>query len=207
MPAEASSETGYGLLLVPQPPNVRTILFANSVTDKIEKKRLVFPYVLFGLFYWKNPPHLAQPFALKRLHVMFGQEPFTGDLSQKLYGLPLRNHDQTFATCLYRWDGEQTAEKFAQKIINQYWTSPFAEYNDWASWWTKRYNSLNPQFFAEWEAATNRKDYKWIFETQLLQPDHHVNIGKLLEANKSHIKAGGVTVLNLEVPKVSWDNK
>lgn len=198
MPAEASSAVGHGLLLIPQPPMVRTIFFAEG-----GKRRLVFPYTLFGMFYWKNPDHLPdKPFALKRLHVMFGQEPFTGDEKQKLYGLPLRNHDGAFATCFYQWDGEQTAEKFAHLIINQYWMSPYAEYNDWASWWTNRYTSLNPQFINEWAAATDRKDYKWIFETPMLQPDHHVSIGKLLEANKSHIKAGGVEVVNLEVPKV-----
>jgi len=200
MPAEFSNETGHGLLLIPQPPMVRTIFYDNG-----NKLRLVFPYALFGLFYWKNPQHLPdKSFALKRLHVMFGQQPFTGAEDQKLYGLPLRNHDGAYATCFYKWDGEETEEKFARLIINQYWMSPYAEYHDWASWWTQRYAALNPQFFDEWVAATERKDYKWILEQQLLQAEHHVTVGKLLEANKSHVNAEGVRVVQLITPKVEF---
>lgn len=194
MPAEASSAEGHGLLLVPQPPMVRTIFFAEG-----GKRQLVFPHTLFGLFYFRNNNFQYQ---LKRLHVIFGQTPFTGDRDEKLYGLPLRNHDGAFATCFYQWDGEQTAEKFAHLIINQYWMSPYAEYHDWASWWTNRYQALNPTFSKEWADATASKNYKWIFEQQLLQPDHHVTLGRLLDANKAHTKKGGVEVLNLEVPKV-----
>lgn len=193
MPAEASAAEGYGLLLVPEPPMVRTIFFAEG-----GKQRLVFPYTMFGLFYFRNANF---QYSLKRLHVMFSQTPFTGEREDKLYGLPLRNHDGAFATCFYQWDGEQTAEKFAHLIINQYWMSPYAEYHDWASWWTGRYQALNPTFAKEWADASARKDYQWIFDQTLLQPDHHVTLGRLLDANKAHTKQGGVEVLQLDVPK------
>jgi hypothetical protein len=196
MPAESSRNTGHGLILVPQPPSVRTIFFAEG-----GKKRLIFPYTLFGMFYFRTPQH---QYLLKRLHVIFGQEPFTGKEDEKLYGLPVRNHDGAFATCFYHWPGEQTAEKFAHLIINQYWMSPYAEYNDWASWWTQRYTALNPTFAAQWDEATKAKNYRWILEQEFLQPDHHVTLGKLLEANKSHYAAGGIEVVNLVPPKVEF---
>ena len=195
MPAELSDATGHGLVLVPQPPMVRTIFFAEG-----GKQQLIFPYTLFGLFYFRTPQHQYQ---LKRLHVIFGQKPFTGvDPEEKFYGLPLRNHDGAFATCFYQWDTEQTAQKFAEKIIGQYWMSPYAEYNDWASWWTRRYHSHNPTFLNQWKQATKEKNYKFIFEEPLLQADYIVNLGKLLEA--SHYAAGGIEVVtmpNMEAAK------
>lgn len=191
MPAELSAAQGHGLVLVPQPPLLRTLFF----TDK-KPTMLVFPYTLFGLFYFRTEQHQYQ---LKRLHVIFGQQPFTGlDPTEKFYGLPLRNHDGAFATCFYQWDTEQTAEKFAEKIIGQYWMSPYAEYNDWASWWTQRYKSQDPGFLKRWEAATKAKDYKFIFNEPLLQADYIVTLGKLLEANKSHYAKGGIEVVNLK---------
>lgn len=190
MPAESSSATGYGLVLVPQPPMVRTIFFVEG-----GKQQLVFPFTLFGLFYFRTPDF---KYHLKRLHVMFGQKPFTGlDPTEEVYGLPLRNHDGAFATCFYQWDVEQTAEKFAEKIIGQYWMSPYAEYNDWASWWTKRYNANNKAFHAKWVQATKEKNYKFIFEEPLLKADYIVTLGKLLDANKSHYAQGGIEVVNL----------
>lgn len=188
MPAESSSATGYGLLLVPQPPAVRTIFMKEGGS-----KRLAFPHTLFGLFYFRSE---KVQFHLKRLHVMFGQQPFTGDRTEKVFGLPLRNHDGAFATCFYHWDTEQTAEKFAKKIIGQYWMSPYAEYNDWASWWTKKYNSGNPSFLSRWEQATKDGDYDFAMRESLLQSDYTVNIGKLLDANKMHYAAGGVEILS-----------
>ena len=135
---------------------------------------------------------------------MFGQQPFTGlDPAEKVYGLPLRNHDGAFATCFYQWDTEQTAEKFAEKIIGQYWMSPYAD--DWASWWSRRYASHNSSFLGQWGKATKEKNYKFIFEEPLLQADYIVTLGKLLEANKSHYEAGGIEVVtlapNLELAK------
>jgi len=190
MPAESSNAQGYGLVLVPQPPMVRTIFFAEG-----GKRQLSFPYTLFGLFYFRTPEY---KYHLKRLHVIFGQKPFTGtDLTEEFFGLPLRNHDGAFATCFYQWDVEQTAEKFAEKIIGQYWMSPYAEYNDWASWWTNRYGALNPNFLKQWQEATDKKDYDFIMNEPLLKADHHVNLGKLLEANKSHYSQGGIEVVTL----------
>ena len=120
MPAESSNAQGYGLVLVPQPPMVRTIFFSEG-----GGRQLAFPYTLFGLFYFRTSEY---QYNLKRLHVIFGQKPFTGtDLTEEFFGLPLRNHDGAFATCFYQWDVEQTAEKFAEKIIGQYWMSPYAE--------------------------------------------------------------------------------
>lgn len=194
MPAEFSSDKGYGLVLVPQPPLVRTIFFHEG-----GKQQLSFPHTLFGLFYFRTPDY---KYHLKRLHVIFGQKPFTGtDLNEEFFGLPLRNHDGAFATCFYQWDTEQTAEKFAEKIIGQYWMSPYAEYDDWASWWTKRYNALDPDFSKRWKEATNNKDYNFIMNEPLLKADHHVNLGKLLEANRSHYEQGGIEIVTL-APKL-----
>lgn len=190
MPAEASSNKGYGLVLVPQSPIVRTIFFKEGGSC-----RLSFPYSLFALFYFRTS---SLPYSLKRLHVIFGQKPFTGtDLTEEFFGLPIRNHDGAFATCFYEWSGEQTAVKFAQKIIGQYWMSPFAEYEDWASWWTKRYNSSDPTFLNRWKEATAKKDYDFIMKEPLLKPDHHVNLGKLLAANKSHYDEGGIEIVSI----------
>jgi len=44
MPAESSNSQGYGLVLVPQPPMVRTIFFAEG-----GKRQLSFPYTLFAI--------------------------------------------------------------------------------------------------------------------------------------------------------------
>lgn len=190
MPAELSANKGYGLVLCPQPPLVRTIFFAEG-----GKQQLVFPFTLFGLFYFRTEQHKYQ---LKRLHVMFGQKPFTGlDPTEEVFGLPLRNHDGAFATCFYQWDVEQTAEKFAEKIIGQYWQSPYAEYHDWASWWTRRYTSHNPTYHQQWVQATKEKNYKFVFEQPLLKADYIVTLGKLLDANKSHYEQGGIEVVNL----------
>lgn len=190
MPAELSANKGYGLVLCPQPPLVRTIFFAEG-----GKQQLVFPFTLFGLFYFRTEQHKYQ---LKRLHVMFGQKPFTGlDPTEEVFGLPLRNHDGAFATCFYQWDVEQTAEKFAEKIIGQYWQSPYAEYHDWASWWTRRYASHNPTYHQQWVQATKEKNYKFVFEQPLLKADYIVTLGKLLDANKSHYEQGGIEVVNL----------
>lgn len=190
MPAESSNAQGYGLLLVPQPPMVRTIFFAEG-----GGRQLAFPHTLFGLFYFRTPQY---NFHLKRLHVIFGQKPFTGtDPTEEFFGLPLRNHDGAFATCFYDWAGEQTAEKFAEKVISQYWMSPYAEHHDWASWWTNRYAALDPEFLNRWKAATDEKDYEFALREPLLKADHHVNLGKLLEANRSHYSEGGVEVITL----------
>ena len=190
MPAEASDKKGYGLVLVPQPPMVRTIFFSEGGSCQLS-----FPYSLFALFYFRT---LELPYSLKRLHVIFGQKPFTGtDLTEEFFGLPLRNHDGAFATCFYQWDGEQTAEKFAEKIIGQYWQSPYAEYNDWASWWTKKYHSGDRDFLSRWKEATAKKDYNFIMNEPLLKADHHVNLGKLLAANKSHYSEGGIEVVSM----------
>jgi hypothetical protein len=194
MPAELNSNTGYGLVLAPQPPMVRTIFLHEGGSYQLS-----FPHTLFALFYFRTEEHKYQ---LKRLHVIFGQKPFTGtDLTEEFFGLPLRNHDGAFATCFYQWDTEETAEKFAQKIIGQYWMSPYAEYNDWASWWTKRYNSLNSSFLDKWKKATAEGDYDFIMREPLLKADHHVNLGKLLQANKSHYAQGGIEIVSLS-PKL-----
>lgn len=190
MPAESSSEQGYGLVLATQLPTVRTIFYHEG-----NKRQLAFPHVLFGLFYFRSKSH---QYHLKRLHVTFGQKPFTcNDLTEEFFGLPLRNHDGAFATCFYEWHAEETAQKFAEKIIAQYWMSPYAEHNDWASFWTRRYQSLNPEFLKRWEQATDDKDYEFTLREPLLKADHHVNLGKLLEANKSHYAQGGIEVVTL----------
>ena len=195
MPAESSSATGYGLVLVPQPPVMRTIFFAEDGAQPKKGQQLAFPHTLFALFYFRTAQH---QYHLKRLHVIFGQKPFTGtDPTEKLYGLPLRNHDGAFATCFYQWDTEQTAQKFAEKIIGQYWMSPYAEYNDWASWWSKRYSDQNPTFLPRWIEASKEKNYDFILEEPLLQADFMVNLGKLLDANKLHYAAGGIEVVSL----------
>lgn len=189
MPAESSPATGSGVILCTQPPMIRTIFLREGGS-----MQLAFPHVLYALFYFQTEAH---PFQLKKLNVMWGQQPFACDPTEKVYGLPIRNHDGAFATCFYQWDTEQTAQKFAEKIIGQYWMSPYAEYNDWASWWSKRYSDQNPTFLPRWIEASKEKNYDFILEEPLLQADFMVNLGKLLDANKLHYAAGGIEVVSL----------
>ena len=194
MPAELSSDPGFGLLLVPQAPMIRTIFLKEG-----GKQKLFFPHTLFCLFYFKDPD-----FRLKRLHVTFSKIPFTGQESDAFYGLPVRNHDGCFATCFYDWPSDKDEEKFIHKVIGQYWASPFGEYNDWASWWSERYAALKPEFLKEWLKATEEQNYDWIFDQDFLQADHHVDLEKLIKANKTHV-TGGVKFLNLPKPKIEFN--
>jgi hypothetical protein len=82
-----------------------------------------------------------------------------------------------------------------EKTIQQYWTSPFAEYNDWASAWTNKYINRHPTFLKEWIKQTKNKNFDWIFNKDFIAPDYVVNIQKLLEVNKSYIAKLGVKVI------------
>lgn len=191
MPAEYSSDQGYGVLLVPQPPQIRTIFYGDSYTNR---KRLMFPHTLFVLFYFKTPQNY---YHLKSLHVAFGQTPFTGEPTDKLFGLPLHNHNEAFATCLYQWGQAETADEFIKKIIGEYWMGPFIETNDWASYWSILYKRDAPEFLKEWTKATKENNLNFIMDTPLLQAEYMVDLGKLLNSKKSHFEKGGIEILSL----------
>lgn len=193
MPAESSSATGTGVILYSQPPMLRTIMLVNQSSGNIDYVQLAFPHVLYGLFYFRTERH---PFMLKKLNVMFGPEPFTGAETDKVYGLPLRNHDGAFATCFYNWPTSNTEEEFVETVVNQYWGSPFIETNDWASFWSRRYASKNPQFLPEWIQATKDKKYEYALENPMLASDYVVSVGKLIEANKANVATDGVKIKN-----------
>lgn len=188
MPAESSPATGSGVILCTQPPMIRTIFLREGGS-----MQLAFPHVLYALFYFQTEAH---PFQLKKLNVMWGQQPFACDPTEKVYGLPIRNHDGAFATCFYQWPSAKTAEEFIEKVVGQYWLSPFGEYEDWASFWSRRYKAKNPKFLAEWTQATKDKNYNYAMEKVLLQADYVVTLGKLLETNKSHYATSGVQIMN-----------
>lgn len=199
MPADNGMQ-GHGLILVPQAPSVRTIFMGDRGGERFDRVSLFFPHSLFCIFYSENNKNNLQ---LKRCHVTFSKVPFTGkDSTEKFFGLPLRNHEEAHGICFYNWPDAKNVKDLAKLVINQYWSSPYMEYNDNFSYWNKSYKKT---FFTEWKKNTKEQNYDWIYQQDWLQAPYVVDLNKLLEANKSQYSKNGITVLELERPQVNLD--
>lgn len=185
-----------GMLLVPQPPGFRTIFHKSEgeierseVALARRKSYLYFPHMLFGILYQQR----GSTFQLIRLQVGFSKEPFTGNKSEKLYGLPLNNIDEGFNVCLYENPTANSLPELARKCIELFWSSPFVNYNDGYSHWKDQ--MYKKGFLTRWKKASKENTAEAFFEkAELEQASYIVTIGKLLETHKTTI-GGNVKVL------------
>jgi hypothetical protein len=184
-----------GLVLVPFEPQFRTILHKamgdSETTPARRKSHLYFPYSVFGLMYAQTSERWFQT---TRLYVGFSKKPFTGDREEELYGLPLDNIDSGFGICLGATHlSARSLKELVQKTIAYFWASPFVY--DGSSDWKYMYSS---NFCSRWRKATRENRHVAFFKrVQLKGAPYIINIGKLIDSNKSAI-GGNVQVLRME---------
>lgn len=173
--------THHGRIVATQKPQMRTIFWYDG-----QRQHFMFPHSQFIMYYTRNERGNNVKYWLNRLHVAFSLEPFEcGNTEQRLYGLPLANYDVGLAICFYEWPSAQNPREFAERVIGQYWSSPFQDYGDCFSHWRQTYQSQQPQFANHWLAASKSRNYDWLLEQDLIQPPYLVNLKKMYESNKT----------------------
>lgn len=181
-----SGHTHHGKIVATQPPQMRTIFWQGG-----SKQHFMFPHSMYVMYYTRNEGNHNIKYWLNRLHVAFSLEPFRYseengfDLQQRLYGMPLANYDVGLAICFYEWPGIPDPRHFAERVIQQWWTSPFQNYGDSFSHWLNTYNSQQPHFVNQWQQASKERNYDWLMEQNLIQPPHNVNLKMLFQSNKT----------------------
>jgi hypothetical protein len=177
------SSQHHGKIIATTPPQVRTLFWHGAPKGE----QFIFPHTLFVAYYTRQE---GAKYWLNRLHVSFSLTPIDlKNQEQPIYGLPLANTDVGNAICFYEWPTSEHPEEFMKKVIAQFWASPFQDYGDGFSHWLVSYGqhrgSGTCKFRQDWQAATARRDWKWLWDQTLLQAPYVVNLRKLIASNKT----------------------
>jgi hypothetical protein len=175
-----SNISHHGRIVASQPPQMRTIIWQDGM-----RHHLMFPHALYVMYYTRGDQNNKNKYWLNRLHVAFSQTPFTFDPNDRLSGLPLANYDMGLAICFYEWPVADDPKEFADKVIAQYWSSPFQDYQDSFSHWLNCYRDQEPTFWQEWVAASKTRKYDWMIDQSFLQAPYIVSLKKLFDSNKT----------------------
>lgn len=166
MPTICPGVTAKGLLIVPQPPQKRTIFGCGQ-------GHFVFPYSYFGII-WGSDAHYK--YRLHSLHVLWSQAPHMG-MDQQVYGLPLGNTDMSLGICLYEYPIGESLAELARNVVKLYWAAPFRDYRDGYSYWLNRYDG---GFIKKW-ASKSKSNPRFILTEPLQMAPTIVTPQKLVD--------------------------